>query len=148
MEKKKTHKVIVEGAISPEFIATSIAKHSNKTNIGAHNIFLGQIRADQIEGKKVKAIEYSAFEEMAEKEFHEIREEAFSKYNLTCMHIYHSIGKVNIGEISLFVFVSTPHRTDLFKATGEIVEQIKKRVPIWGKEIFEDETYTWKENKL
>ena len=61
--------VFIKGAISSEFIANSIAKHQSKTDIGAHNIFLGQVRADEINGKAVVAIEYSAYEEMANKKF-------------------------------------------------------------------------------
>ena len=139
-------KVIVDGAISPVFIGESIAKHSSKKDIGAHSIFLGQVRNDIINDKKVKAIDYTSYIEMAEEKFHEIREDAFKKYSLTCMHIYHSIGKVNAGEISLFVFTSSMHRKDAIKACEEIVEKIKKEVPVWGKEIFEDEKYTWKIN--
>ena len=106
LEKKKPKKVFVEGPISPEKIANSIANHQVKTNIGAHDIFLGQVRADEINGKTVSAINYSAHEEMAENIFYEIRETAFEKYNLTCMHIYHSLGLVKAGEICLFVFNS------------------------------------------
>lgn len=145
-KKNKTHKVLQQGAISPQFIADSIAKHSSKKNIGAHTIFLGQVRNDKIEGKEVQSIEYSAYEEMAEKEFHIIREEAFTNYKLTCMHIYHSIGTVKAGEISLFVFVSAPHREEVFVACADIVTQIKERVPIWGKEMLEDGTHFWKMN--
>lgn len=143
---KKKHKVIQQGAISPEFIADSIAKHSSKKNIGAHTIFLGQVRNDIIDGREVTEIAYTAYEEMAENEFHAIREEAFSKFELTCMHIYHSIGTVKAGEISLFVFVSAVHREQVFTACSYIVEQIKKRVPIWGKESFKDGTFEWKTN--
>lgn len=137
---------MVEGAISPAFIGESIAKHNSKKNIGAHSIFLGQVRNDIINDKKVKAIDYTSYLEMAEEKFHEIREDAFKKYSLTCMHIYHSIGKVNAGEISLFVFTSSVHRKDAIKACEEIVEKIKKEVPVWGKEIFEDESSQWKIN--
>ena len=94
---KKTS--FIQGAISTEFIGNSIAKHQSKTTIGAHNIFLGQVRADEIDGKTVVAIDYSAYEEMAEQSFYEIREAAFAKYDLTCMHIYHSLGIVKTGEI-------------------------------------------------
>ena len=81
---------------------------------------------------------------MAEEKFHVIREAIFEKYFLTCMHIYHSIGIVNAGEISLFVFASSIHRKDSIEACSEIVERVKKEVPIWGKEILEDEKYHWK----
>jgi molybdopterin synthase catalytic subunit len=147
MTEKKIKKVFVEGAISPEKIASSIAHHQVKTNIGAHDIFLGQVRADQIDGKTVKAIDYSAYEEMAEKIFHEIREAAFEKFDLTCMHIYHSKGVVKAGEICLFVFTSSAHRKMTMDATRYLVEEIKAKVPVFGKEIFEDESFQWKENK-
>ncbi|MBL0309314.1 MAG: molybdenum cofactor biosynthesis protein MoaE [Bacteroidetes bacterium] len=146
MSEKKKHKVLISGAVTPDFIASSIAKHSTKTDIGAHDIFLGQVRNDVIDGKTVQAIDYTAYEEMAEEKFHEIREAAFAKFSLTCMHLYHSLGKVKAGEISLFVFVSSSHRADAFDACRFIVEEIKANVPIWGKEIFEDETHSWKVN--
>ena len=136
----------IQGAISVEFIGNSIAKHQSKTTIGAHNIFIGQVRADEIDGKTVAAIEYSAYEEMAEQSLYEIREVAFAKYDLTCMHIYHSLGLVKKGEICLFVFVSAPRRKVVFEAIEFLVEEIKQKAAIFGKEIFEDETYTWKKN--
>ncbi|MBE9464988.1 molybdenum cofactor biosynthesis protein MoaE [Dyadobacter subterraneus] len=144
----KPKKVFVPGAISPQFVADSIAKHQSKVNIGAHAIFLGQIRADEKEEGFVTGIEYSAYEEMAEQTFHEIREDAFSKFDLICMHIYHSIGLVPTGEISLFVFVSSAHRRAAFEASEYIVEQIKTKVPIFGKELVGPAgEYIWKENK-
>ncbi|NKI25432.1 molybdenum cofactor biosynthesis protein MoaE [Arenibacter sp. 6A1] len=145
--EKKTKNVFVQGPISPEFIANSIAKHQSKTGIGAHNIFLGQVRADIIEDREVAAIEYTAYEEMANQKFHEIREGAFAKFQLSCMHIYHSLGRVNAGELCLFVFVSAPHRKEVFDALNHIVEEIKKQVPIFGKELFKDDSYQWKVNK-
>ncbi|MGB5818460.1 MAG: molybdenum cofactor biosynthesis protein MoaE [Saonia sp.] len=146
MEKKAVKNVFVTGAISPEFIANSIAKHQSKTQIGAHDIFLGQVRADDIDGKTVAAIEYTAYADMANQKFHEIREATFEKFNLSCMHIYHSSGIVKVGEICLFVFVSSPHRKEVFKALHHVVEEIKVQVPIFGKELFEDDTYQWKVN--
>jgi len=145
---KKTYKnVFRQGAIPSEFIAESIAKHQSKTGIGAHNIFLGQVRADVIDGKAVAAIEYSAYEEMANKKFHEVREAAFEKFNLSCMHIYHSLGVVKTGEICLFVFVSSPRRKEVFKALEYIVEKIKADAPVFGKEVFEDASHQWKVNR-
>ena len=146
MEHTKPKNVFKEGAISTEFIAKSIANHQTKTNIGAHNIFLGQVRADVIEGKTVSAIDYTAYEDMANQKFHEIREATFAKFNLTCMHIYHSLGTVNVGEICLFVFVSSPRRKVVFEALEYVVEEIKAKVPVFGKEVFEDSTHQWKKN--
>ena len=138
--------IFTRGPISAQFITDSIAKHSSKQGIGAHSIFLGQVRADQVEEKKVKAIDYSAYEEMALEKMHVIREAIFEQYNLICMHIHHSLGSVQTGEICLFVFTSSVHRRDAIDACNEVVERIKKELPIWGKEIFEDEDARWKVN--
>lgn len=146
MSEKKPKKVFVDGAITPEKIATSIAHHQVKTDIGAHDIFLGQVRADKIEGRTITAIDYSAYEEMAEQEFHKIRESAFEKFDLTCMHIYHSKGVVKAGEICLFVFTSSKHRKEAMDACRYLVEEIKANAPIFGKELFEEGDYVWKEN--
>ena len=144
--KKKAKKVFQEGPIAASFVGESIAKHQSKTSIGAHSIFMGQVRADEHNGKTVCAINYSAYEEMAEKEFYNLREETFEKFELSCMHIHHSLGKVNVGEICLFVFVSAKHRKVVFEALEFLVEEIKTRIPIFGKEIFEDDSQTWKVN--
>jgi len=146
-EKIETKKqFFIDGAISPTLISGMLAKHSKKTGIGAHDIFLGQVRADIINGHAVKAIEYSAYTEMADNELARIREEIIGTFNLTCAHILHSIGMVNTGEICLLVLVSSVHRKAVFDACLEMVERIKKEVPIFGKEVFEDGTHVWKEN--
>jgi molybdopterin synthase catalytic subunit len=146
MKTKKARKVFMQGPIPPEFIARQIAAHRVKTQIGAHDIFLGQVRADDIDGKTVAAIEYTAYEAMAETKFNEIRERAFEQYELSCMHIYHSLGIVKAGEICLFVFVSSPHRKVAFKALEFVVESLKKEVPVFGRELFQDDSYQWKVN--
>lgn len=146
MKDKKPKSVFKQGAISSEFIGESIAKHQTKTSIGAHNIFLGQVRADIIDEKTVSAIEYTTYEAMANQKFQDIREATFEKFELTCMHIYHSLGIVKAGDICLFIFVSSPRRKVVFKALEFLVEEIKAHVPIFGKEIFEDETHQWKTN--
>ncbi len=144
-EVNKTHHYFVEGPIEPQFIADSIAKHSTKKTIGAHDIFLGQVRADVIDGKTVSHIDYTAYINMANKIISEIREDMFAQFELTCLHIHHSLGKVEAGKISLFVFVSSPHRKAAFLACAEIVERLKKDIPIWGKEFFEEGNSVWKQ---
>ena len=143
----KIKNIFQDSPISPLFIAESITKHSSKTEIGAHQIFLGQIRADEIENKTVKAIEYTAYEDLALNQMTAIREEIFAKYDITCIHIHHSLGVVNAGEICFFVFTSSKHRKEAALACNEVVERIKNELPIWGKEIFEDETHQWKINQ-
>jgi molybdopterin synthase catalytic subunit len=146
MKERKPAKIFIEGPVSATFIADAIAMHSSKMNIGAHSIFLGQVRNDMIKQQEVKAIEYTAYNEMAEEKCNEIKQDAFGKYSLVCMHIYHSIGLVKTGEINLFVFVSSMHRKDAIDACEEVVERIKKEVPVWGKEIFINDEYQWKKN--
>jgi molybdopterin synthase catalytic subunit len=148
MNKLRTPKnIFVQGPVAPEFIGESIRKHSSNASIGAHSIFLGQVRADEIDGQKVAAIEYTAYEEMALEQMHHIRESIFEKYPLTCMHVYHSLGKVDAGEICLFVFTSSAHRKAAMNACDEIVERIKAELPIWGKELLEGDSFQWKVNQ-
>ena len=118
-----------------------------KPLLAAIVFFLGQVRADIIEGKPCVAIEYTAYEAMANEQLHAIREAMFEKYALTCMHVYHSLGTVAVGEICLFVFTSAPHRKAAIAACEETVERLKAELPVWGKEILADDTYQWKTNR-
>jgi molybdopterin synthase catalytic subunit len=145
-EKNKVDSLFVEGPITPERIATSIAHHQAKTGIGAHDIFLGQVRADEVDGRRVTAIDYSAYAPMAGVAMHRIRGEAFARWELSCMHVYHSLGRVEAGQLCLFVFVSAAHRQAAFDACRHVVEGIKAHLPVFGKEIFEDESHQWKRN--
>lgn len=147
MEARKPKNIFNQGAINSSFIAQCIQKHNTQTTIGGHSIFLGQIRADEKDGKKIAAIEYTAYEQMALEKMQKLREDIFEKYPITCLHVYHSLGKIAVGEICFFVFTSSAHRKAAIDACSETVERIKTALPIWGKEFFEDETHQWKENK-
>jgi molybdopterin synthase catalytic subunit len=139
--------IFCQGPIPVSIISESIGKHSQQTAIGGHSIFLGQIRADEKEGKKVVAIEYTAYNQMALEKMDQLREAIFAKHPIICMHVYHSLGLVKTGEICFFVFTSSAHRKAAMEACTEAVERIKTELPIWGKEFFEDDTHQWKENK-
>jgi molybdopterin synthase catalytic subunit len=147
MSERKPKNIFTEGPIPASLIAESIQKHSTQTEIGAHSIFLGQVRSDVIDNKTVTAIDYTAYEDMALEKMHEIREAVFARYSLTCMHIYHSLGIVPAGQICLFVFTSSRRRKAAIAACEEIVESIKAELPVWGKELFDDESYHWKVNQ-
>jgi molybdopterin synthase catalytic subunit len=147
MSDRKPKNIFVKGPIPSSFIAESIQKHSTQTGIGGHSIFLGQVRSDLIENKQVTEIDYTAHEEMALEKMHAIREAIIPKYSLTCMHVHHSLGRVKAGEICLFVFTSAKHRKAAIDACEETVERLKAELPIWGKELFEDESYQWKVNQ-
>jgi len=146
METRKVKNIFTEGPVEAAFIANSIAKHATNTSIGGHSIFLGQVRADMIGDKQVQAIEYTSHVEMALDAMAKIRDDIFAKYELTCMHVHHSLGVIKAGEICLFVFTSSKHRKAAIDACSECVERIKAELPVWGKEILEGEGYQWKIN--
>lgn len=156
MSQEKKHKVkdiFVEGPIDPAFIATSIAKHATRTDIGAHEIFLGQVRADIVEWAddrppaNVAAIEYTAYRDMALERMTAIREEAFAQWpSMTCLHVHHSLGTINAGELCFMVFASAPHRMAAREAVAWVVDRIKAELPIFGKEIVEGGEHIWKSN--
>jgi molybdopterin synthase catalytic subunit len=138
------NKHLISGPISPVFVTEKLSDHQDKTNIGAHAFFLGQVREDKKEEHQTAAIEYTAYEEMVGKVITEIKDSLFAKYDdLICMHIYHSTGMVKIGEISLFVLVSSGHRKQSFAALEDCIELIKEKLPVWKKEIFNDGSHHW-----
>jgi molybdopterin synthase catalytic subunit len=147
MKGEKIKDIFMQGAIGPAFIGECIARHQSKTRIGGHSIFLGQVRADETGDKKVIAIDYSAYAGMALEEMSRIREDIFEKYPLECMHVYHSLGRVEAGQVCLFVFTSSAHRKAAMDACGELVERIKSELPVWGKELYMNGTHEWKRNK-
>lgn len=157
MSAEKQHKprdIFVEGPIDPAFIATSIAKHATRTDIGAHEIFLGQVRADPVglgsvdPASTVCAIEYTAYRDMANEQMTAIREEAFARWpGMTCLHVHHSLGTIKAGELCFMVFASAPHRREAREAVAWVTDAVKERLPIFGRELFEGGGHTWKENR-
>ncbi len=137
---------LIQGSIAPEAIARCIADYSKQTQRGAHSIFLGQVRNDAIEGREVKAIEYTTYEAMAYEVADKIVQQVITKFELTEVRIFHSLGLVAAGEICLFVIAVSKHRKNAIDACAEVVEEIKKDLPIWGKEIFSDDSHQWKVN--
>lgn len=151
MSETRTHKkrdIFVEGAVPALFIGESIAKHTTCTDIGAHEIFLGQVRADVVDGRTVAAIEYTAYQDMANEEMTMIREEAFTRWpQMTCLHVHHSQGVIKAGELCFMVFASAPHRQQAREAVAFVTDEVKRRLPIFGKEILADGGHVWKENR-
>jgi molybdopterin synthase catalytic subunit len=138
---------LIDGPVSPGAISEIVAKAGKNHECGAHSLFLGQVRRDQTEGKYVKAIEYSAYEEMVVMEADKINKSILSEFNdVKALEIIHSKGHIKAGEISLLVMVSAGHRDHASKACAKAVELIKEKLPIWKKEVFEDESGQWKQN--
>ena len=103
---------------------------------GAIATFIGTTR-NQNDGRKVVALDYDAYPEMAEIELRRIGEDAGKKWKIERMAITHRVGPVAIGEASVVIAVSAAHRDDAFQACRFAIEEIKKTVPIWKKEIYE-----------
>ena len=103
---------------------------------GAIVTFIGTTRNNN-EGRKVIALDYEAYPEMAERELARLGEEAKKRWNIERMAIAHRIGPVQITEPSVIIVVSAAHRADAFEACRFAIEEIKKSVPIWKKEVFE-----------
>jgi molybdopterin synthase catalytic subunit len=144
--KHRERDIFVEGPIDPMSIGESIAKHAGRTEIGAHEIFLGQVRADVVNGNTVEAIDYSTYKEMALAAMTAIREETFGRWPLTCLHVYHSIGRIAAGQLCFMVFASSAHRSAAREAVAYVTDQVKERLPIYGREIFAEGGHTWKKN--
>ena len=103
---------------------------------GAIVPFIGTTR-NYNEGRRVIALDYEAYPEMAEKELARIGAEAKQKWPICKMAIVHRLGPVQIGEASVIIVVSSAHRDAAFAASRLAIEEIKKTVPIWKKEVFE-----------
>jgi MoaE-MoaD fusion protein len=106
---------------------------------GAVVVFAGLVR-DNSQGRKVIALEYEAYPEMAEAEMERIGLQMVEKWGLHGIAMRHRTGKLAIGEASVLIAVSAPHRREAFEACSEALDMLKATVPVWKKEYFEDGT--------
>ncbi len=104
---------------------------------GAINVFLGVVRDNNL-GRRVGYLVYDAYPAMAEKVMREIAEEALERFGLVDCAVLHRTGRLEIGETSLLIAVSCGHRAASFEGGHWLVNEIKKRVPVWKKEVWED----------
>lgn len=104
---------------------------------GSVLLFNGTVR-DNDGGKPVEYLFYEAYEEMAVKEIKKLIGEAFNKYSIAKVCIIHRTGKMDIGEVSISIGVSSPHREDSYLASKFLIDNIKEKVPVWKKEIFKE----------
>lgn len=104
---------------------------------GAVNLFLGVVRDNNL-GRNVGYLEYDAYPEMAERVMRELAMEAKERFGLEDCAVLHRTGRLEIGETSLLVAVACGHRAESFEAGHWLVNEIKKKVPVWKKEVWED----------
>ncbi|HEX9787639.1 MAG TPA: molybdenum cofactor biosynthesis protein MoaE [Candidatus Binatia bacterium] len=113
-----------------------LVRYVTDSEAGAIATFIGTTRNNN-EGRKVVALDYEAYPEMAEKELARIGDDAKKLWPICRMAIVHRLGPVQIGEASVIIAVSSAHRDAAFAASRFAIEEIKKTVPIWKKEVFE-----------
>lgn len=104
---------------------------------GAINVFLGVVRNNNL-GRTVNYLEYEAYPSMAEKVMRELATEAMKRFGLEDCAVLHRTGRLEIGETSLLIAVSCGHRAESFEGGHWLVNEIKKRVPVWKKEVWAD----------
>ena len=104
---------------------------------GGHVLFVGTVR-DHTQGKKVNKLHFESYEPMAVKEMRKIAERAMNKWPLLGISVHHRVGELDIGEIPVIIAVSSAHRKEAFAACEFVIDELKKTVPIWKKEYFDD----------
>jgi len=129
---------IVDGAIDP----ASLMDEVSSPRYGAISLFVGTVR-EVNEGRSVSAIEYSAYKSMASAELERILDEAVERFGISALVVEHRVGLLALGEVSVAIAAAHPHRAPALDGTRYVIEEIKKRVPIWKKEHYSDGTREW-----
>lgn len=109
---------------------------------GAALLFVGIVR-NHNDGRSVGHLSYDSYAEMAERVLEEIVEEAESRWSVGGIAVVHRIGRLEIGETSVAIAVAAPHRGEAYEASRYIIEELKKRAPIWKREGYVDGDSEW-----
>jgi molybdopterin synthase catalytic subunit len=118
-------------------VLSSCINKVNHPACGGMDIFIGTVR-DQTEAKKVIRLEYEAYRTMALKEMQKIADDAIKRWEIKNILIHHRTGILQVGDIAVLIAVNAPHRKAAFEACRYAIDTLKKTVPIWKKEVFED----------
>lgn len=132
------HVSLVRVAIDIASLTATVAKDSN----GATAVFIGTVRSSN-EGRSVTGIEYSAYDEMAEREMVSILTEASQRFGVAEAAIVHRLGTLLVGDASIAIAVAHPHRGAAMDALRYIIDETKRRAPIWKLEHYTDGTREW-----
>ena len=129
---------LVREPIDATALLARVARPSN----GAVLLFLGVVR-DVNDGRAVSGIEYSAYESMAARELADIAREAAQRFGVTDIAVEHRLGELALQEASVGIAVAHPHRAEAYEASRWILEEVKRRVPIWKREHYVDGMREW-----
>jgi len=115
----------------------AVTKSAFSDTSGAVVTFLGTVRQDR-GGKKLLHLDYDAYPEMAQEKLEQVRAEILERWPADRVSIVHRFGQMKVGEVSVAIAVSCPHRKEAFEACEYAIDRIKEIVPVWKKEVFED----------
>jgi molybdopterin synthase catalytic subunit len=132
---------LVTHTIDGSALLSEVARRRN----GATVLFIGTVR-DVNAGAAVTALDYSAYTEMAERELRAITEEAAERWATTDIVVEHRLGSLALGEISVAIAVAHPHRGEAYEASRYVIEELKRRLPIWKREHYAGGEAEWVAN--
>ncbi|NNF26558.1 MAG: molybdenum cofactor biosynthesis protein MoaE [Gemmatimonadetes bacterium] len=131
---------VTSNPISPASVLDRVGEESD----GAVILFVGTVR-DQNDGRPVSGMEYHGYEEMAREQLDAIAKEASALVDGGSLAVVHRLGVLALGDVSVAIAVSSPHRKSAFEASRFVIEEIKKRLPVWKKEHYLDGRTGWVE---
>ena len=129
---------IVDRPLDACALLAEVAEYKN----GASVLFVGTVR-DVNDGSPVSGLDYTAYSSMAEKELASIASEAASRWTTGDIVVEHRIGTLDLGEASVVIAVGHPHRAEAYEASRYIIEELKKRLPVWKREHYVDGRSEW-----
>jgi molybdopterin synthase catalytic subunit len=132
------HTHVTGDVIDPQAVLRMVGSRAD----GAAILFLGTVR-EQNDGRPVNGLRYDAYVEMAEPVLRDIATEAAARAVSDRIAIVHRVGELAVGEVSVAIAVSSPHRDESFDAARYIIEQIKQRLPVWKHEHYEGGAARW-----
>jgi molybdopterin synthase catalytic subunit len=132
---------IVERPIDATALTAEVASIAS----GATVVFIGTVR-DMNDGRDVTALDYKAYTSMAERELSSIVGEAETRWTSSRIVCEHRVGSLTLGDASVVIAASHPHRGEAFDACRYVIEELKKRLPVWKREHYADGDLAWVEN--
>ena len=111
-----------------------VSQRSQSAGMGAAIYFTGMVRGKE-EGKEIQAIEYEAFQKMVQHQFGLLFDEMEKRWPIESVRLVHRVGRVNVGEPSLWLEIIAPHRGEAFAAGQWLIDEMKRVVPIWKKPV-------------
>jgi molybdopterin synthase catalytic subunit len=133
-----THVAVTQDVIDPQ----SVLAHVGAAEDGAELLFLGTVR-DHNDGRPVRGVHYESYQQMAEEVLAQVAQEAAATLRGGSVAVVHRVGELQVGEVSVAIAVSSPHRAEAYHASRYVIEEIKKRLPVWKQERYTDGDERW-----